>query len=269
MNFPTEEISAELFEVGSDQRLSIILHLNEKNWSISALAKELDATVTEVHRNFGRLQKTGFISKNVDGTYRLTVKGENICIQIPSIEFILKNSKYFENHTFGDLPIKFRQRIGNLSESKNIKGVVRVLEKWKQIHSNANEYICNILAEVPYSKEIIDVVEKKLNDKIKINSIFAENAIIPEERESTFKTKNFTKFVKDELLVRKMVDNVSVVVLFNEKESSVIFPNLNGEPDLSEMFYSDDSQFHEWCVDYFEYMWKKSSSFQESKLISE
>lgn len=269
MKFSTEEISAELFEVGSDQRLNIILHLNEKNWPISALAKELDATVTEVHRNFGRLQKTGFISKNVDGTYRLTVKGENICTQIPSIEFVLKNSKYFEDHTFGDLPVKFRQRIGNLSKNKKIKGVVKVLEKWKQVHSNANEYIYNILAEVPYSKDIIDVVEKKLNDKIMISSIFAKNAIIPEERESTFKTKNFTKFVKDDLLVRKMVDSVSVVVLFNEKESCAIFPNLNGEPDLSEMFYSDDSQFHEWCADYFEYMWKKSSRFQESKLTSE
>ena len=62
MDFSTDKISSELFEVGSDQRLNIILHLNEKKWSISALAKELDATVTEVHRNFGRLQKAGFIT---------------------------------------------------------------------------------------------------------------------------------------------------------------------------------------------------------------
>lgn len=268
MNFSTEKISSELFEVGSDQRLSIILHLNEKKWSISSLAKELGATVTEVHRNFGRLQKAGFILKDADGKFHLTVKGENICTHIPSIDFVLKNETYFESHNFGDLPTKFRQRIGNLSESKNIKGVVRVLEKWRQIHNNANEYIYNVLTEVPYSKEIIDVVEEKLNDKVKINSIIAEDAIVPEERESIFKNKNFSKFVKDELLVRRMIDNVSIVVLFNEKESGVIFPNSKGEPDLSEMFYSENPQFHEWCVDYFEYMWKKSSSFQESKLKS-
>jgi predicted transcriptional regulator len=266
MEFLTEKISSELFEVGSEQRLSIILHLNEKRWSISALAKELESTVTEVHRNFGRLQKAGLILKDSEGAFRLTVRGENICSQIPSIAFILENTKYFENHNFGDLPNKFRQRIGDLYEGKHTKGVVRVLEKWKQIHNNANQYIYNVLTEVPYSKEIIDVVEEKLSKKIKIHSVFAENIIIPDERKEIFKIKNFTKFIQEDLLVRKMVNHVSVVVLLNEIESCVIFPNLTGEPDMSEMLYSTDPQFHEWCLDYFEHCWKNASSFQESKL---
>jgi predicted transcriptional regulator len=266
VEFLSEKISLELFEVGSEQRLNIILHLNEKRWSISALAKELDSTVTEVHRNFGRLQKAGLILKNTDGTFHLTIRGENICSQIPSIAFVLENTKYFENHTFGDLPNKFRQRIGDLYEHKHIKGVVRVLEKWKQVHNNSNQYIYNVLTEVPYSKEIIDVVEEKLSKKIKIHSVFAENAIIPEERKKIFKTKNFNKFIKDDLLVRKMIKQVSIVVLLNEKEACVIFPNQTGEPDMSEMFYSTDHQFHEWCLDYFEHCWKNSSSFHESKL---
>ena len=266
MKFLTDKISSELFEVGSEQRLSIILHLNEKKWSISALAKELESTVTEVHRNFGRRQKAGLILKINDGTFHLTVRGENICSQIPSIAFILKNTKYFANHNFGDLPDKFRQRIGDLYEQKHIKGVVRVLEKWKQVHNNANQYIYNILTEVPYSKEIIDVVEEKLSKKIKIHSIFAENTIIPDERKEIFKIKNFSEFIKEDLLVRRMIDQVSIVVLMNEEESCIIFPNLTGAPDMSEMLYSNDTQFHEWCLDYFEHCWKNSSSFQESKL---
>ena len=269
MNFSTEKISSEFFEVGSEQRLSILLHLQDKKWTISALAKELDSTVTEVHRNFGRLQKAGLILKDADGTFQLTVRGENICSQIPSISFVLENAKFFESHDFGKLPPKFRQRIGALHNCKHIKGVVRILEKWKQVHSNANQYISNILTEVPYSKEIIDVVEEKLNKKIKIHSIFAENAIIPDERKSVFKLKNFTKFIQDDLLVRKMINHVDLVVLLNEKETCIIFPNLNGAPDMSEMFYSDDPDFHEWALDYFEYVWKNSSSFQESKLKKE
>ena len=92
MNFSTEKISSEFFEVGSEQRLSILLHLQDKKWTISALAKELDSTVTEVHRNFGRLQKAGLILKDADGTFQLTVRGENICSQIPSISFVLENA---------------------------------------------------------------------------------------------------------------------------------------------------------------------------------
>jgi predicted transcriptional regulator len=266
VEFLTEKIASEFFEIGSEQRLSIILHLNEKGWSISALAKELDSTVTEVHRNFGRLQKTGLIFKNPEGVFRLTVRGENVCSQIPSIAFVSENEKYFENHNFGKLPNKFKRRIGDLYEQQHIKGVVRVLEKWKQIHKNANQYIYNVLSEVPYSKEIIDTVEEKLKKKIKIHSVFAENVIIPEERKEIFNTKNFNKFIKDDLLVRRMINQISTVVLLNEKESCVIFPNQTGEPDMSEMFYSTDNQFHEWCLDYFEYCWKNSSSFQELKL---
>lgn len=269
MKFSTEQISSEFFEVGSEQRLSIILHLDEKPWSISSLAKELDSTVTEVHRNFKRLQSNGLIFKDSEGTFRLTIRGQNICSQVPSIAFVSENEKYFEAHNFGKLPSKFRKRIGDLYEGKHIKGIVRVLEKWKQIHNNAERYIYNVLTEVPYSEEIIDVVEKKLSQKIGIHSIFAENAIIPEERKAKFQKKNFNKFVKDDLLLRRMIKEVSVIVLLNEKESCVMFPNQTGEPDMTEMFYSKDSQFHEWCEDYFDFCWKHSSSFKESKLKSD
>ena len=266
MKILTEKIASEFFEIGSEQRLSIILHLNEKAWSISPLAKELEATITEVHRNFGRLQKTGLILKNVNGTYNLTLFAKNICSQIPSIIFVSENKKYFENHDFGNLPPKFQHRIGELCERKHIKGFVRVLEKWKEVHDNANKYIYNILAEVPYSKDIIEIVEKKLSKKIKIHSIFSENTIVPEERKTIFKIKNFTKFIKEDLLVRKMIKQISIIVILNEKESCIMFPNLNGKPDMSEMFYSTDPQFHEWCLDYFEHCWKESNSFQENKL---
>ena len=167
MEFLTEKIASEFFEIGSEQRLNIILHLNEKAWSISALAKELEATITEVHRNFGRLQKVGLILKNVEGTYHLTIFGKTICSLIPSIVFVSENKKYFQSHDFGDLPIKFLHRVGELCEQKHIKGFVKVLEKWTEIHNNATQYIYNILTEVPYSKDIIDVVEEKLNKKIK------------------------------------------------------------------------------------------------------
>lgn len=266
MKFSSEKIASEFFEIGSDQRLNIILHLNEKPWSISPLAKELEATVTEVHRNFGRLQKAGLIKKNMDGTYKLTLFAKTICSQIPSLAFTSENKKFFENHDYGHLPLKFQHRIGELYECKHINGFVRVLEKWKEVHSNANKYIYNVLTEVPYSKDIIEIVEQKLNKKIKIHTIFDENAIIPEERKRVFKVKNFSKFIKDDLLVRRMTTQVSFAILLNEKEACVIFPNLDGVPDMGEMFYSADPDFHEWCLDYFEHCWKNSTNFQESKL---
>jgi len=109
-------------------------------------------------------------------------------------------------------------------------------------------------------------VENKLKSGILIRSIFSESTIVPEERKKIFEQKNFRKFVKDGILERRMIKNISIVTLLNEKEAGIIFPSNNGEPDLSEMFYSTDPQFHDWCLDFFNFCWENSGSFQENKL---
>ena len=261
-----EKTAENFLELSSEQRLKIIFSLIEKKSNISSMAKELEATNPEVHRNFTRMLKAGLVEKDSDGNFHLSTHGKVVCTLIPSIDFLSKNKKYFKDHDFGNIPNKFIHRIGELYEGKRIKGFVRVLEKWKEIHENAEKYIYNVLAEVPYSKDIIDTVENKLKNKIKINSVFAENAIIPEERKTVFKIKDFNKYIKDDLLERRMIKNVSIVTLLNENEACIIFPKLNSEPDMSEMFYSKDPQFHDWCIDYFKYCWENSTSFQESKL---
>ena len=185
---------------------------------------------------------------------------------IPSIVYLTKNKKFFAGHDFGDLPMKFIQRLGALQSGKHIKGFVKVLEQWKKIHQNSEQYIYNILPEVPYSQDIIDIVSKKLKDDIEIKSIFSEDSIIPDERKEIFAKKNFQKFVKSGILERKMTKKISVVTLLNEKEGCLIFPKIGEGPDMSEMFYGKDVDFHDWCLDYFEYCWKNSGAFQESKL---
>jgi len=45
-----------------------------------------------------------------------------------------------------------------------------------------------------------------------------------------------------------------------------MFSAIDGEADMSEMFYNNDTLFHERCLDYFRYCWHGSDIFQESKL---
>jgi predicted transcriptional regulator len=74
MELPVEKIAENFLEVASEQRLHILIYLNEQKISISNVAKKLDATVPEVHRNFTRLTKSGLISKNVDGYFLISVQ---------------------------------------------------------------------------------------------------------------------------------------------------------------------------------------------------
>ena len=263
----TEDIAGEFMEMASEQRLSVLLSLAKEKSNLSSMAKRLDATAAELHRNFGRLQKAGLVKKDQDGHYELTLYGKTICSQIPTLEFMSKNKKYFENHNFSGLPPKYVQRIGGLAESELITGYVKVIERWESIYKNAKEYIYNILIEIPYNEKLLQTLESKLTSKIRIASIFSEAAIISKERQELLAKFDFSKFVKDGTLERRMKKDVKIALVLNEKESGLSFPTDKGEPDMSKMFYSSSEQFHEWCLDFFNDSWKDATSFQETKLM--
>lgn len=266
MKQDTEKIANDFLELASEQRLNILKNLAEKNLNISKLAKLLQATSPEVHRNVGRLVKNGLIVKNSEGNYKLTTYGQAVLAQIPSISFVSENRDFFNMHDLTNVETKFIQRIGALQSKNRIKGFVKVLEKWKKIQENADEFIFNILSEVPYSKDVIDVILNKLEKNVSIKSIFSETAIIPDDRKKMFEEMGFQKYVTGGILERR-ISKINVIgLLISEKEAGVFFQQPGGGLDLSEMFASTDSQFREWCMDYFEESWKNSTSFQESKL---
>ena len=265
VEYTAEDIAKNLFEIASEQRLEILFRLQEKKSTVSVIAKQLEATVPEVFRNFNRLVKAGLIEKEVDGNYSLTLYGTTVLAQIPSLTFLSQHKKYFKNHRYGNVPNKFIQRIGDLSSGNNIKGVVKVLEQWKDIHKNAEEYIYNILTEIPYSQDIIEIVASKAKKDVKIHSILSEQVIVPKARKESFDRLQFQKFIDQGIIERKMQKDVQVVVLLNEKESCIIFP-IDGEADMTEMLYSSEPIFHEWCYDYFQHCWNNSGLFQERKL---
>jgi len=266
LDFKAKEIAKDLFELASEQRLEILFRLKEEKSTVSVIAKNLGATMPEVFRNFDRLVKSGLIEKNIDGSYHLTLYGQTACAQIPSLVLVSHQKKYFEKHEFGSIPTKFLQRIGSLHSGEYIKGFVKTQEVWREIHSNAAEYIYNILPEVPYSSEIIEIVAEKAKKHIPIHSIFSEDTVIPKDRKKNFEKYGFKEFIEQGIIERKMRKDVKIAVLLNEKEGGIMFPTKDGESDIGDMLYSNKPEFHEWCLDYFKYCWESSGSFQEGKL---
>ena len=259
-----EKAADHFLELASPQRLQILFKLSEKSFAITEMAKELDSTKQEVHRNFRRLEDIRLIEKDVDGKYSITTFGKTMCTQVPSLVFLSQNMEYFEDHEFGDVPTKFIMRTGQLAGGKHIKGVVKVLEQWKTIYKNANEYVYEVLYEVPL--DLIEPLVKKIKEGIQFDYIFSKSAVIPKGRKALLQKLGFDKLIEKGLVERKMRDSVLTVVVLNEKEACILFPNRKGEADMSEMFYGDDLMFHEWCLDYFRYCWYGSDVFQESKL---
>jgi predicted transcriptional regulator len=253
------------FELASEQRLAIVFHLNNKKAKISQLAKDLDITMQEVHRNVSRLQDAGLIEKDPEGVFSLTTFGNTIIKQIPTFNYLSKYKEYFSEHVLGELPIKFIMRLGALDKCEFVKGIVAILERWKDIYRQADQYIYEIVPQVP-----IDLIEPAVNrvkeKAVKYSYVFPKNVIIPKGRKELLKKLGHNELLSKGAIERRMVESVQVAVILNEKQASILFPTQKGETDMNMMFFSPDPIFHEWCLDYFRYRWYGSDIFDESRL---
>jgi predicted transcriptional regulator len=238
--------------------------------NLTLIAKHLGITMQEAHRNFNRLMDAGIVTRDSNGSYSLTTFGNTIVTQIPSINFLSKNKNYFSDHYFADLPMKFVQRIGSLDNGKFIQGLVAVIEEIKEMYRHSEEYIYGMIPQVP-----LDLMEVAVNTvtgrKIKFNYILPKNAVIPKKGKDFLNKINYQELLKNGLIERKMIDEVKVSVVLNEKKALVMFPSIKGETDMNGAFSNgidkeNNKLFHEWCLDYFRYSWLNSKPFDNSKL---
>jgi predicted transcriptional regulator len=262
-NLP-ETTESLFFELAGDLRLSMLLKLSKHKYRLSQLSSELDATMQEAHRNIIRLVDSGLVFKDGEGDLGLTSYGKAIVFLIPGYEFLLHNKQYFIEHSIEELPLKFIQRIGSLQNSEIIFGVMANLQRWKTLYWNSKIYIKEIMSQVPL--DLIETVNNKIQTGIKFSYIFSKDTIIPKGRGELLEKIGWQSLISKGMVERKMINKVSIMTIFNEKEACLLFPNLKGEPDLNIMFYSQDHNFHEWCEDFFNYQWEIAGPFDERKL---
>lgn len=287
-----DKVADEIWHLSSSQRLSIIRSMGERGRvKVSVLAKDFGATVPEVFRNMEKLSKSNICQKDSEGYYRLTSYGMLFYLQLPLVDFAVSHKKYIVEHGFGDIPNKFVERMGELSSGRRVSGWIKVLEYWKSIYEKANDYVYNILSEIPYSQEILETLSTKVqNEGVLVQSIISQQVILPEEREKMLEKYGLSRMIRKGLIKRRMKPFVSVMLIMNEKEGCIMLPlsvsntsfiedntpTLNNEnryetvaqtyPDLSYAIYGTGHVFHEWCLDYFEYCWQQSKDYHEKQI---
>jgi predicted transcriptional regulator len=270
---PFEDTARTFFELGSAQRMDIIFKIAESKCNLAKLSKDLDSTMPEVRRNIIRLTNSGFIQKESDGTFFLTTFGKTILEQVPTIDYLSRNKDYFSDHIFSPLPLKFRKRIGSLSNSILISGLVAVDETLKDIYDKSQEYAYAMIPEVPL--DLIESIAARLmkveNKGFRFSYVLPTHAIVPKRRRELLEALKYSELLKKGTVERKMVNSLLIGVVLNEKQACVMFPriqrNNNIDTDTTSMFYSDDPDFHEWCLDYYRYIWHNARSFEEKGLV--
>lgn len=260
-----ESIASYFLELASEQRLLILKELSKKPSRINTLAKKLEVTPQEIHRNLDRLAVAGMVKKGISDNYVITTPGNVMFSQTSMISFLTKNKKYFDSHNLEGLPTKFTRRLGVLEGCEHVKGVTAVLDRWRQIYTNSKEYVYDILSESP--PEMMVPLVKRIKQGAIYHHIISKEFAEPENRESSLEKLGYYDFIAKGQIQRKEKNHVSIMLLANEKEAAIILPTTNDEPDLRHMFYGTGSGFHEWCLDYFEFVWKKTQKLSRVKPV--
>ena len=264
---PAEGVGSLFFELAGDLRLSMLARLNERDYRLSQLASELEATMQEAHRNMMRLIDSGMVSKGKEGELVLTSYGKTIVSLVPSYEFLYKNREFFLDHSLGDLPVKFVQRMGAFSGCEIVHGVMAILQRWKTLYGETEQFIKEIMAQVPL--DLIETISDRIDSGVKFSYIFSSNAVVPKGRTQLLQKVGWRNFISKGMVERRMVADVKVMAIFNEKQGCVMFPNQKGESDLNVMFYGESQEFLDWCSDFFDYHWRTAGTFDEGKLKRE
>jgi predicted transcriptional regulator len=263
---PFENTEKTLFELANADRLLILSELQGGHNTLSGLSRQLGIVVQEIHRNINRLVEAGLVKKESGNSYSLTTLGSTTLMQLSSIKFLADNTRYFSEHSLGKLPAKFIQRIGALVDSSFLDSTVAVFEHQKELIDGTQEYLHVALPQVP--SYLIELFQLILRRRVELRYVLPLNAVMPKKRHTAAVHAEFYQLLREGAVQRRMVKTITVGVMMNEKQSILMFSTAKGDVDMGQSFSSRSEQFHEWCADYFDYLWRQSRPF-DSKLLVE
>lgn len=258
------DLDSIFMELASQTRRQMLERLGKNPQKLSQIAKELDLTIQDAHRNATRLARLGLIDKDSNSALSITPYGHMFLKQLNSFEFLIQHKKYFQKHTIANLPDKFVKRLGDLSNSELIHGIGPILERWKKMANDASKYIKVLSSHYPM--DVAKTFAQRVKDGVTISYIFDHYTVVPKERDDLLEKLAWRKFIAEGLVKRKMLQRALVCVTITDLEACVYFPDLDGKTDIFSVFTSTDADFREWCSDYFDYSWKIAGEFEESRL---
>jgi len=261
---PTNSLSEVFMELAGESRYSILLKLEKQKSRAAQMAKELNLTIQETHRNTVRLAEAGLIKKDSDGFFLLTPYGRILVSQLASFGFLNKYKEYFGEHFPSDLAPKFLQRMGNLRNCELIQGNFAIVDKWLSLAEDAKEYLRIMTSQIP--PEFFKLKVSKAKKGLKIFLIHGENTIAPKGFKKELTSAGLRKLISEGVYKRKMIKKIQTMMVMNEKRGILFFPDSKGEPDMYYAFIGEDPEFLEWCIDYFDNIWDKAGTYDVSKI---
>jgi len=250
-----ERLCDLLFEVSNEDRLKILLQLEEKDMRVTDISRELDLSIQESSRHVSRLGEVGLTRKDVEGFYSLTPYGVLILENLRELEFTSKHSEYFSKHTIERLPKEFVKRIGDLADSTYTHNMMDFLQSIEKMIKNAEEKIWLYVDRYPVNSIVFinEALDRGVEFKCiePVEGIIGPNPSIYEPKEMEgFRRAGTTPLVK-----HRTKEKVDAFLFLSENECALALPTPDGELDYRG-FTAEDERSIKWCRDLFQHYWK-------------
>jgi predicted transcriptional regulator len=232
-----------LRELSHPARLDIVRGVAVQAESVEVLADQVNASVQETAMNLDRLGKSGLVEKNQDGLYRTAPMGQGVLWLLPAVDFLATHSDFFRDQELSLLPPQFVSRLGDLSGSERVDGVVNNIQNAERIFERAEERMWVVANEVML--DAVPIVRDKIAKGADFRFIIDQSFKAPPTFEPTHPE------------LWREVTKIPTTVVVTEREGMVCFLDRELMVDYSVAFTSDEPPFLMWCEDLIETFWRE------------
>lgn len=243
---PMIEVYDIYFELSNEDRMSILQTLLEEQLNLTGLSTSLGLKNQEVSRHLSRLESSGFVRKNTDGTYAVTHFGKLCLIKNDEMEFIVTHLEYFNNHSVEKIPRELVAKIGVLSNSTFINDTLIALQIVKRIFDESDEYLFRLSNQ--FLMILLDQVVSAADRGVIYSFIYSSDITVPPNASDTVRLRDASH--KGTFFSYTHPD-VKAFMVMSEKEVMLAFPELDGKYDYTG-FNSTDKDVLKWCKELYE-----------------
>ena len=241
------ELCELFFELSNEDRVNILELLQKEQLNLTNISNRLDLRNQETSRHLSRLEESGLVTKNTDGTYQNTAFAELILKKQNEIGFLLEHRDYFNSHLVEELPSSLIANLGVLSNSNHIDDTLNALQVVKRIIEESEEYLYRLSDQ--FMMVLLDPIVAAAERGINYYFIYSADIKVPPNAQDTVRLReaarrgNFFSYTHE---------NVRAFIVMSEKEVMLAFPKLDGSYDYMG-FNSTNSEVLRWCRELYDH----------------
>ena len=239
-----EGIEKLLFELASENRLSILRELKEESLKMQEIARRLNVTATEAFRQLERLSAASLIQRKPDSTFTIAEYGKLVLQLTSSLEFVSKHKDYFSTHDIMRLPVQFVSRLGELSQANLITDTIESINKGERMFIEAKQFGWGI-AEGVVPELMGPLMNEQMQKGVKLKFLIPEDRIFA----------SINPALAETFELRGLPD-IPAIIALTEKEATIGFRLIGGKMDYTG-FHGKEPIFVNWVKDLFLYYWDK------------